>query len=400
MWIKRDFSNILARHASQQESPLIRVSVLKGPRQVGKTSLLEQLPGYQLILFDDHSLRARAQESPSLFLDQMSNALILDEASLVPDLFPEIKKRVDQAKRKKRKGESYESIDYWITGSNQTLLSNYVQESLAGRASFFNLNTLSLHEIGSLDMSRFMLTGGWPEVHADLSQNPIRYLNNLISTFIEKDIVQAAGIEKKAAFTKSLQLVAGQVGELVNYSNIASAAGIESSTVQSWILVLEQNGLLRRVNPYTNNLNKRLIRTPKIYFEDIGLATRLQGWTEFSPLFVSPYFGHLVENIAYSEISRFFINNDLESKIYFVRNREKVEVDFLLELPNHRCVAIEVKATARDYAREQLELLDSLGLNIIAHWVVSPKEAPHFGSRKVIPFLQIYESLLGLETSP
>ncbi len=403
MWIKRDFIDILSPSKDkawiQKEHKNPQVKVLRGPRQVGKTSLLSQLKTHRMLLFDDHILRQRANDDPGAFLDQFTGPLVLDEATLVPTLSSEIKLRVDAAKRMIRNNEPAPIIDYWITGSNQTLLSKYVQESLAGRASFFNLNTLSLHELGTCDVQSLFLRGGWPELHAEPDQNPVRYLNSLISTFIEKDIAQAAGIEKKAAFTKTISLLAGQVGELVNNSSIASAVSVESSTVQSWVHILEQNGLVKTLLPFSNNLNKRLIKTPKIYFEDIGLAVRFQGWTEFEPLFVSPYYGHLIENLAYTEISRFFSNTGEPAKIFFVRNKEKVEVDFLVELPNQRYVAIEVKASPRDFTGDQLNLLDSLKCNIVEKWVLSLRQSSNFGPRKSLSILEVFENLLRLYNS-
>lgn len=389
IWYQRDF---LIKKCTN--SGPIQVKVLRGPRQVGKTSLIESLATHQSIIFDDHILRSQAQENPSFFLDQFTAPLLLDEASLVPPLFLEIKKRVDEAKRDLRLGKTITPIDYWITGPNQTLLSKYVQESLAGRADFFILNTLSIHEMGETNLSNLLMRGGWPELQANKAIDPTRYLNNLITTFIEKDIVQAAQIEKKAAFTKTLQLLAGQIGELLNYSEIARATGVESTTIQSWTLVLEQNHLIKIVLPYMNTINKRLIKTPKIYFEDVALAVRFQGWTEYGPLMVSPYYGHLIENLVYSELSRFFTNNLIEPKIYFLRTKEKVEIDFLIELPNKKFIAIEVKTTPQDFTGQQLQLLDSLKINLIKKLIVSPKSSMSFKNAEVVAIDQLYTLLL------
>lgn len=331
-----------------------------------------------------------------MFLDQLEGPLLLDEAPLVPQLFPEIKRKVDQAKRSLRQGERFTPIDFWITGSNQTLLSTNVKESLAGRSEFYKLNTLSVHEIGRIELGRLILLGGWPELHAEPKKSPVQYLNGLISTFIEKDIVQAAGIQKKSAFTKTLQLLAGQVGELSNFSLIASATGVESTTIQSWTLILQDNEILKLVLPFMNTLNKRLIKTPKVYFEDVGLAVRFQGWTEFQPLFVSPQFGHLFENLVYSEISRFFTNSLMEPKVYFVRDKRKVEVDFLVELPNQRYVAIEAKVTPKDFSAEQIQLLNSLRINIVERWVVNASRTHPLSQSQALTIYELYDSLRAL----
>ena len=392
-WIRRDFK-------LDNTSGALPIKVLKGPRQVGKTSLLQQLEGYQLIYLDDAATRLRAQADPRLFFDQCSSRIIIDEAALAPQLFPELKRRVDEMRRTRDERD----FDVWITGSNQTLIQRTVQESLAGRASYFDLNTLSVHELAErYHLSTYLLRGGWPELYVSSSLDPVRYLNDLISTFIEHDIVVAAGIERRAAFIKALSLTAGRIGQLINYSDIAVSAGVESTTVQSWLSILELNGILRRVMPYYTNLNKRLIKAPKYYFEDVGLASRLQGWTTAEPLLNSPQFGNSFENCVLAEISRFFVNRGMPPTIHYVRSKEKVEVDFLIDLGNQKFLAVEVKTTAQDFTESQNKLLESLGINIVERWVVSASEASHFRTTKVFPIWDLWIALNGLcgtSTSP
>lgn len=393
MWIQRDFSHFLRQLNTHQHLP---VKVLKGPRQVGKTSILEHLSTHELVLFDDLGVRNLAQENPSLFFKQFSKKIILDEATLAPEIFPEIKKMVDAERRLLRTGKSKPELDIWITGSNQTLLQKSIRESLAGRASYFSLNTLSIHELSALkpfDLGSLLIQGGWPELHVSPDLNTTQYLNDFISTFIEKDIVIAAGIEKRAAFAKMLQLCAARTGQLINYSDIAQNIGVDVTTVQSWISLLEQNAVVRVIQPYYNNLNQRLIKTPKFYFEDSALAVRLQGWTDFRPLLLSPYFGSLIKNLALTEISRFFTNQTINPEIYVVRSKEKVEIDFLIKLPNDLYVAAEVKSTGVDMTSAQLKLLDSLQLNIIEKWILSPVQTLNFTYAKSISFDKIYEHL-------
>ncbi len=388
MWFKRDFlQNIESIRA-------LPVKVLKGPRQVGKTSLLKRLAGYQIVYFDDASVRSFAQANPRLFFDQLKGPLILDEATLSPEIFLELKRRVDEQRRDK----SLPVIDVWITGSNQTLLQKNIRESLAGRASYFDLNTLSIHEIGDRwNLGVFLFKGGWPELYISEELNSTRYLNDLISTFIEKDIVSAAGIEKKSAFSRSLQLVAGRIGQLFNASDIAKNVGVDLTTVQSWMELLAENGILRSLRPYYTNLNQRLIKSPKYYFEDVGLAVRMQGWTEVQPLLLSPAVGHLVENIALNEITRFFVNRGEPPQIYFVRSKDKVEIDLLIQLPNQRFVAAEVKVTPEDFSKKQFDLLASLSLNVVEYWVLSPDGGDfHFKNAKNVSFRQIWSALESL----
>lgn len=362
MWINRDLQSFLK---STQALP---IKILKGPRQVGKTSLLEKLSGFKVIYFDDLMTRRAASENPRMFFDQFTEPLILDEASLVPEIFLELKRRVDE----QRRDPSLPKVDFWITGSNQTLLQKNVRESLAGRASYFSLNTLSMHEIGDAKLGDFLIRGGWPELYVNREISPVRYLNDFAHTFIEKDIVAAAGIERSGAFGKALSLIAGRVGQLVNSSDIAKNVGVDTTTIQSWTRLLQQNGVVSIVPPYTTNLNQRLIKTPKIFFDDVGLASRLQGWSDILPLMSSSQFGHLVENLAFTEISKFFTNCGEDPKIYFVRSKDQVEVDFLIEFNNNRFIAIEVKATPESWSEKQHELIESLGINVVEKWVVTP----------------------------
>lgn len=399
MWIQRDLLSFLQNYTEQA----LPVKVLRGPRQVGKTSLLHHLGTHRLILFDDLAIRSLAQENPALFFEQFKGPLILDEAALAPQIFPELKKRIDIERRRRQDKATSSPIDIWITGSNQTLLQEEVRESLAGRASYFLLNTLSIHEwenhfAETISLRTTMMRGGWPELYASPQLNPVQYLNDFIATFIEKDIVAAAGIEKKAAFSKSLQLVAARVGQLLNYSDIAKNVGVDTTTVQAWLSLLDQNGIARILQPYHTNLNQRLIKSPKIYLEDTGLAVRLQGWNEFEPLLLSPYFGNLLENLVISEITRFFINRGMQPEIHFVRSKEQVEVDFLVQLSNQRFIAIEVKANPTDLSASQLSLLNSLKLNIVEKWVVSPTGSVNFANARFIPCNQIFQNLERLQT--
>lgn len=394
MWIQRDLLSFLQESKGQT----LPVKILRGPRQVGKTSLLDRLGTHKLILFDDLGIKNLAQENPALFFDQFTGPLILDEATLAPQVFSELKKRVDLERRASQKTGKPPTIDIWVTGSNQTLLQKSVRESLAGRANYFLLNTLSLHEWKEAfskppALKTVFMRGGWPELHIHEALNPVQYLNNFIATFIEKDIVYTAGIEKKEAFTKSLQLAAARVGQLLNYSDIAKNVGVDTTTVQSWLSLLEENGVVHILRPFFSNLNQRLIKTPKIYVEDTGLAVRLQGWSEFEPLLLSPYFGSLLENLALAEISRFFTNRGERPQIYFVRSKEQVEIDFLVELPNQKFLAVEVKTTPADFSRAQLQLLESLELNVVERWVVSANKSVDFRNARGVLLDEIFENL-------
>lgn len=188
-------------------------------------------------------------------------------------------------------------------------------------------------------------------------------------------------------------LTAGRISQLMNYSDIARNAGADTTTIQSWLSVLVQNGLLRKLPCYSSNLNQRLIKSSKYYFEDVGLATRLQGWRDPIPIVSSPQFGFLLENIAVNEVTRFFINQGQRPQLYYVRTKEKVEIDLLIELPNQKYIAAEIKSNPQSWATEQHKLIDSLKLNVIEKWCLSPTPGPIFGHVKTIEFKEIWNNL-------
>ncbi len=392
MWIERDFNPT----TSTAGHP---IKILKGPRQVGKTALLARQRTHRPIYFDDLATRQLAERDPRFFLEQWTEPLLLDEATLAPALFPELKRRVDAARR----GE-LGALDVWITGSNQTLLHQSVRESLAGRASYYDLNTLSVHELarrGLFTLERALLCGGWPELYRNPSHNPVRYLNDLLATFVERDIVLAAGIEKREALATTLRLVAARVGQLWNASDVARNAGVEVPTIQSWCRILEENGLLRRVTPYHSNLNQRSIKAPKLYFEDVGLAVRLQGWTSYEPLLLSPAFGSLFENLVFAELTRWFHARGERPTIELLRTKDGVEVDFIVHLGNGRAAAIEVKSSFAGYTPQQTRLLESLELEWAARWTVVRGSLPA-GAEQLGAFgiEELHERLTAIASGP
>ncbi len=351
---------------------------------MGKTSLLEKIPNITVIRLDDLATRNFLDQNPRLFLDQFKGTVLIDEAPLAGVVFSELKRRVDEDRRL-----GHRNLDYWLTGSNQTLLRQNTSESLAGRASYFDLNTLSLHEIGEFNLERHLMRGGWPELLVSKDLSFVRYLNDFIGTFIDRDIVTAAGIERKSAFSKALALTAARQGMLMNYSEIASLCGVDVTTIQAWIGLLSENGILRKIEPYSSNLNKRLTKTPKVYFEDVALAVRLQGWSDIKPLILSLQFGFLLESIALGEVTRFFASRGERAQIFHLRSKEKVEVDFLVELPNQQFIAMEVKATPQNFSPAQHSLLDSLKINVVGRWIVTPGNT-EVVSPDVISFCELH----------
>lgn len=342
MYIKRDITKRLSSGSAS-------VQIVIGPRQCGKSTLLSHLadPTFTEITFDDLQMRNLANRDPALFLAQFKTPLLLDEVQYVPNLFPEIKRQIDELKRQRLKNNKRLPISFRLTGSNQLLMDNNVKESLAGRASYFYLNTLSVHEITcalkKITISDILFQGGWPELYIDEQLSTVQYLNDYIRSYIEKDIVLSAGIQKQESFNVVLSLLAARTGQLLDYTNIARDSGIQGVTVKEWVSVLQRTGLIYCLKPYASNLNKRLTRTPKLFFLDTGLATRLQGWQEQTPLLTSPQAGHLFETLVFSEIMKFIQNTGKDWQIYLWRTKEGEEIDFLIMTASGKVIALDAK---------------------------------------------------------
>ncbi len=340
MWIERDISNFIQNNTDP-------IQIIRGPRQCGKSSLILHLDGdFQEVSLDDPSLRELAQNDPELFLHQFdTQKLFIDEAQYAPALFPSLKRMADLYKRENK--YKRQTI-LRITGSNQILMDRNVKESLAGRASFFDMNTLSVAEILSArktNIQEILYTGGWPELHADKTRDVKKYLDDYINSYIEKDIVLAAGIQKSREFLKFVKLLAGRVGEIMDFSSFANDTGVDGKTIKEWLSILERMHIIALVMPFSSNLSSRLIKSPKVFFIDTGLACRLQGWTSAAPILTSPQQGHLFENLVFSEIYKLNINFGLSWQIFHWRSRDGEEIDFVIQKDPESFIFIEAKTS-------------------------------------------------------
>lgn len=339
MYIKRDITTLL------NQSPAW-IQVLLGPRQCGKSTLfasLSQRDGehnsrFKEITFDDLQMRQLANHDPALFLQQFEPPLLLDEVQYVPNLFPELKKRIDQIKRDGvfQAGPSRRTVPLFrLTGSNQILMDKNIKESLAGRASYYYLNTLSVHEIvqalPKTTINDLLFKGGWPELYTNNSLSVTSYLNDYIRSYVEKDIILSAGIQKMSEFITVLRLCAARTAQETDYTDIQKDSGVSSVTVKEWIHLLERADVVYLLKPYFNNLNKRLIKRSKLYFLDTGLATRLQGWSEPLPLLNNPHIGSLFETLVLAEIVKFTRNNGKDWELFFGRTKDSQEIDFIIK---------------------------------------------------------------------
>jgi predicted AAA+ superfamily ATPase len=341
MWIHRDISDIFQKNKDA-------IQIVRGPRQCGKSSLILQVdPDFIELSLDDPALRELAQNDPELFLKQFdSKKLFIDEAQYAPELFPSLKRKADLYKRNP---ENVPQTILRLTGSNQILMDKNIKESLAGRASFFNMNTLSVSEIlnaKNISIQEILFKGGWPELHANENRDSKKFLDDYINSYIEKDIVLAAGIQKSREFLKFVRLLAGRAGGILDLAGLGRDADVDSKTIKEWISILERMHIIYLVMPFSSNLSSRLIKSPKVFFIDTGLLCRLQGWTSPEPILTSPLQGSLFENLVFSEIFKLNLNYQRGWEIYHWRSREGEEIDFLIQKNNNQFIFIEAKVSS------------------------------------------------------
>jgi len=389
MWIQRDISNFIQENTDT-------IQVIRGPRQCGKTSLILHLdPTFKELSLDDPALRELAQNDPEIFLRQFdSQKLFIDEAQYAPALFPSLKRKADLYKRDSKNNPQ---TILRLTGSNQILMDKNIKESLAGRASFFDMNTLSVSEIlkaKNSSIQDILFRGGWPELHASDNRDPKKFLDDYINSYVEKDIVLAAGIQKRREFLKFVRLLAGRIGGILDMASLGRDAGVDSKTIKEWISVLESMHIISLVMPFSSNLSSRLIKSPKVYFIDTGLACRLQGWSSAEPILTSPQQGNLFENLVFSEIFKLNINYQLGWQIFHWRSREGEEIDFLIQKNPMQFIFIEAKVSAVK-ARELSEFpeVKKVFQKKIPPLIVCHQEGEHILNQQV-PLAQLKEFLL------
>lgn len=337
--IRREISQTIHRLFSK--FPIV---MLTGARQSGKTTLLRELfPDYQYVNCEDESVRNLGNSDITSFINQYNNHVIFDEAQRVPQLFSALQVLVDQ--RQQQPGQ------FIISGSQNFLLMHSISQSLAGRAAVLHLLPLSYKELtnnpeGGINLTtdQWTYTGGYPRLY-DMHIDPEDYFPSYISTYLERDRLNELGVKKISEFRTFLTQCALHTGELVNYSSLAQSSGIDAKTAKDWISILETSFVVFRLFPYYTNLGKRLIKTPKLYFYDSGLAAQLIGLESAEELALSKYRGPLFENAVIAEIMKMYYANGKTPKLTFWRDTNKKEIDLIIEKGGTIQSAIEIKAS-------------------------------------------------------
>ena len=347
IFLERQLSNELSRLQD-----FYAVIVVTGPRQSGKTTLCRRyFPDFQYINLENPSTREQIQTAPKAFLEQYADGLILDEAQHLPELFSYIQIIADEN----------EEARFIMTGSSNFALMQSITQSLAGRAAILTLLPLSLSELGGrifqTNTDTLLLNGGYPVVWA--KNIPVGDVaRNYYNTYIERDVRQLLNVKDMTRFQTFIRLCAGRIGTAFNASALSNEIGLSVSTIQEWLSVLEASYIIFRLPPFFRNIGKRLVKTPKLYFYDTGLACFLMGIENQEQLSIHPLRGALFENMVVLEFYKNRYNQGKLPNLYFYRDKSQNEVD-LIEEKAGKLHAYEIKS-AKAFTRRFVKGLDYL----------------------------------------
>lgn len=318
------------------------VITLTGARQCGKSTLLKmEFPEYRYISLEAPDIRNFAAEDPRGFLSNFNGRLILDEVQYVPQLFSYIQTKVD---------ETNSEGQYILSGSQNFLLMEKISQSLAGRTAVLKLGTLSYQELKSTiyrpeNLNDWLYTGGYPRIY-DKSIAPSDFYPSYIQTYLERDVQSLKNIGNMTKFIRFLKLCAARIGQLLNVSSLANECDISIPTANVWLSILESSFVVYLLKPYyQNNIKKRLVKSPKLYFFDTGLAASLLGLNDVRQIETHYLRGELFENMVISEFIKKFYASGTEPDIYFWQDSNKNEVALLVR-DGLNINAYEIKSNA------------------------------------------------------
>ena len=364
--------------------------VLTGPRQSGKTTLLRRLFGasHRYVSLELPDVRAAARGDPRSFLEAFPPPVIFDEAQYAPDLFPYIKERIDEDRNATGR--------YLLTGSQNLTLAEDVGESLAGRAAMLHLLPLSRREAegrpgllppweterATSASGRFtygnlwetFLRGGYPEPFTHPERNAALWHGSYVQTYLERDVRTLRQVGDLAGFQNFLRVLAARTGQLLNLTDVARDLGVAVNTVRAWLSVLEATWQVIVLRPYHANVGKRLVKTPKVYFTDVGTLCHLTGLRDAEHAASGPLGGAILETAVLSEVVKSAIHRGMAPQVFFWRTLAGTEVDIVVEAEG-RIVPIEVKlsATPRPGMATAIRALQrDLGARAMPGYVVHP----------------------------
>jgi predicted AAA+ superfamily ATPase len=319
--------------------------IVTGPRRAGKTTLLRKVfPKADYFLLEDPDLIARFRADPRSFIKEIERPAILDEIQHIPEVLNYLRTLIDA--HPGRKGQ------WFLTGSQEAPLMQGVTESMTGRAAVFQLLPMSCEETDKVSL----LNGGFPEVLGRPSTRRM-WFRSYIQTYLERDVRAVSSIRDLVTFRRFLAILASRCGQMLNKTDIAAPLGVSVPTVASWVGVLEITSQIVLVPPFYENFGKRLVKSPKLYFLDSGLACHFLGIESEQDLNKSPFLGSIFEGFVAAEIIKHQVNTGRGKSLYYFRDRQGLEVDFLLPLGDKRLALVEAKATRTPVPRGAEPLL-------------------------------------------
>lgn len=323
--ISRDITQSLTELSNQ-----VPVITIIGPRQSGKTTLVrEAFPEYNYVNLEDPMNRILATDDYKGFFETYQEPLIIDEVQRVPEILSVIQVMVDEDRENNGR--------FILTGSHQPSLQKGIAQSLAGRTSLLTLLPFSMNELAEegilseLSTDRLLLQGLMPELYRKGTREASVYYRDYLNTYVEKDLREMLEIRNLDKFLRFLTLLAGRVGQVVNLSGMSGEVGVSATTLSEWLSVLEASYIVFRLQPYFSNLAKRHIKSPKIYFTEIGLASYLLGIETENQMNRDPLRGNLFENLIVSEVLKSRLNSNQSPSLYYMRTAKGVEVDLIVK---------------------------------------------------------------------
>ena len=307
-----------------------------GPRQSGKTTLVRHIfSDKPYANLENPDLRIYATDDPRGFLSNYPEGAVLDEVQRVPELFSYLQQILD---------EKATNGLFVLTGSNNFLLQEQISQSLAGRVGYLNLLPLALSEINDHQSTsnQLMFKGGYPVLYNE-NTDPSKWYANYIRTYIERDVRMVKNITDLITFERFLRLCAGRIGTLLNMSSLAVETGVDVKTISAWISVLETSFIVFRLQPFHENFNKRIVKMPKLYFYDTGLAIALLGLENPVQVELHPFRGHLFENMVIVDFLKKRYNAGKSNNLFFWRDNVGNEIDLLIQ-SGTRLVPVEIKS--------------------------------------------------------
>ena len=380
-YIKRQMEELVLKLSAQY--PVVMVC---GQRQTGKSTMLRHLSDEKrtYVNLDDARDRALAKNDPALFFENYGTHIFIDEFQRAPELLLEIKKLVDEAKYK---GDNYQGM-FWLSGSQKFEMMKNITESLAGRVAILNMMPLSSHEIDgdalvqftpyiddlkkksvkpqtTLEVFKKIFNGGLPELIAHPEMDRDIYYSSYMNTYIERDVSSIEQVGKLDEFRAFMTYMAANTAQELKYESISRVVGVSAPTIKEWVTILERSGIVHIVRPYYPNISKRLVKTPKCYFLDTGLAAYLTSWPDAKTLMNGNASGAFFETYVVAEILKNYYNMGKEPPVFYYRDVDQKEIDLLI-VEGDKIYPIEIKqAKTPNNPDKNFYVLDKFGMQIM-----------------------------------